>query len=218
MLNLDETNSGPAPFSDVKNVVLGPRGGEVRNIRLSQQAWQEAPLTAETLPDGSPALHRFGGYRPTVTWPRKNEQPWHRMAAYMLLNGHTNREIAAAAGVHEATIAQLKAQRWFQELLATLGNQQGQAITGALQAEALASIETMVEIRDDIEAPKRVRLAAAVSLLEHHKGRPHQTVFSETVRRTQSPEERMAELQEDLANLRNAIPEVPSETVSEQGG
>lgn len=175
--------------------------------------WRQAHLNAQPDPvTGLPQLHRF---QDTAAQPRKNEQPWHRMAATMLLAGCDNEQIARAANVHPATVSAIRAQRWFQELLATLANTQIQPVLGLLAAEAVASVQKLVELRDGAES-ERVQLAAAVSLLEHHKGKAHVTISQDihTSKSHQDPLQEYEEIQQDLAALRqqNSIP-VESEKV-----
>lgn len=134
----------------------------------------------------------------------KNEQSWHRMAAYMLLAGRTNSEIAAAAGVMPGQVVIVRAQRWFQQLLGTLANEVGQDVLGVIQAEALASVETLVSIRDDRDASNKDRLAAAQHLLEQSIGKPTQKVVS-SVRHgvLGPPEQEMADVLSELKALRD---------------
>lgn len=179
----------------------GPQGG---NVEAHNAEWRRADFR----PQEEFGLHKF---EDTAIPGRKNEQPWHRMAAYMLLSGHTNKEIAAAAGVGPGTVSQLRAQRWFQELLATLANDAGDAVLGLLEAEAVASLEKIVSLRDGAE-DERIQLTAATTLIEHYKGKPHQTITQEIKKVTQSPQEEYAALQKELLELRQATAiEVPAE-------
>lgn len=204
----------PEMFDDAIEVLKGPRGGEIVS---PNQPWQEKEFNPQETESGTLGLHRFNnGYHRTTSPPLKNEQPWHRMAAFMLLHGHTNKEISATAGVTESTVSILRAQRWFQELLATLQNDAGAAVQGLLESEALASLETIVEIRDDKNASQRNRMAAAVTLLEHYKGKPHQTVTTEVRKPVRSPEERMAELLQDLDNLNKVASTFQNQTEKPQ--
>lgn len=179
-----------------KALRLGPRGGDLSNEKNVPQH-RQAGLNAEAL-EGGPGLHHFVD---TASMGLKNEQPWHRMAAYMLLAGRTNSEIAMAAGVIPQTVCILRAQRWFQELLATLANERGSDILGLLDSEAAASIATLVEIRDDPEAGARARLSAATTLLEQAHGKPIQKIISHSTRSNASPQDEMAEVERELANL-----------------
>lgn len=177
----------------------GPRGGDLtasptREGRLT-------PLNAEFI-EGLPTLHKFKKQETTIPGT-KNEQPWHRMAAFMLLAGRTSSEIAAAAGVAPQTVSNLRGLRWFQELLAVLANETGQDITGLLQAEAAQSVETLVSLRDDPETPARVRLSAAQTLLEQAHGKPTQKIISAVSHSThRNPSEEMEALKEELRTLR----------------
>lgn len=168
-------------------VNLGPLGGNLDNP-LQQPEARRAHLNAAIDPNtGLPELHRKDGFRDVASAGRKNEQPWHRLAAYMLLAGRTNSEIAAAANVTPVTVSQLRCNRWFQELLATLSNHEGEDIKATIRAEAMASVQKLVELRDFSEN-ERVQLTAATTLLEHAEGKPTQKVLSVSATTTFSSE------------------------------
>lgn len=189
---------------------LGPRGGNLENPQQNP-VWRQSKNNATIQPEtGLPALHRF---EDTAASGFKNEQPWHKMAAFMLLAGRTNSEIALAAGVHPNTVSILRAQRWFQELLATLANEAGQDILGLLASEAAASVEKLVTLRDTAES-ERVQLAAATTLLEHANGKAVQKVISHTSHSVyRSPEDELRAVEEELNALRNrnngGVPALP---------
>jgi hypothetical protein len=186
----------------VSEVERGPRGGDL-NAQYSpaKPAWRKKHLDSEILPNGGLALHRFEKQE-TVVPGKKNEQPWHRMAAYMLNVGRTNSEIAMAADVDPCTVAHLRSQRWFQELCATIANENGEELVGAVQSEALDSLNTIIELRDTSESD-RVRLTAATTILEHAHGKPIQRIVSDISHRvTASPAEEMEAIQSELAALR----------------
>ncbi len=181
---------------------LGPLGG---NLDMPKKEWRREPFTPTTLPDGSPGLHRFPVRPDRAMPPLKNEQPWHRMAAYMLNAGRTNTEIAAAAEVTSQAVCDIRAQRWFQELCATIANTFGGEVLGALQSEALSSVETLVEIRDDLTIAPRTRLAAATTLLEQAHGKPVQKIVAARSNDSgMSPAEEMKQIQDELKALRRS--------------
>jgi len=88
---------------------VGPKGGNTNNPNLSPE-FRRKTLNIDILPTGGIGLHRFEK-DDSATVGRKNEQPWHRMAAYMLNAGRTNSEIAMAAGVAPETVSQLRANK-----------------------------------------------------------------------------------------------------------
>lgn len=181
--------------------VAGPKGGDLLREDCNP-AWRTQPLQTQTLPSGGQSLHRFE--RPDATiHGRKNEQVWHRMAALMLLSGRTNSEIAMAAGVEPGTVSQLRSQKWFQELLATLANEAGQDIMGTLKSYALEAVEGIHSIAESAEN-ERVQLSAWQLLLEHATGKPIQKTVSEVSHSvSRSPSEEMQELQAELRALRS---------------
>src|SRR5262249_33670998 len=109
-------------------VNLGPRGGNLEAAGSQPEA-RRSPLNANIDPySGLPQLHRKNGFTDTAVVGRKNEQPWHRLMAFMMLANRTDSEIAMAADVSIETVRQVKANRWFQELLSTLANNQGEDV------------------------------------------------------------------------------------------
>lgn len=197
----------------------GPRGGNLNNPAQAP-AFRQAHLTAPIDPaTGLPGLHsskKSPNFRDTAVCGRQSEPPWARLAAFMLLAGRTNIEIAMAAGVQKETVSQLRGNRWFQELLSTLANEAGEDILGLVRSESVASIEKIVEIRDSAESDK-TRLAAAVWLAEQSTGKAIQKVQSVNVNRTySSPDEELADITRQLAELRAAREKtLPATTVGE---
>jgi hypothetical protein len=177
---------------------VGPRGGNLSNPAQHPE-WRKSEFNGSI----EKGLHRFVDPEDKATGGQKNEQVWHRMAAFMLVAGRTNSEIAMAAGVTPGEISLLKQQRWFQELCATIANEEGEEVLGYLSSEAVASISKLVDLRDLAES-ESIQLAAARTLLEQAHGKPVQKVISDvTSRRGMSPQEEMEQLQNELAALRN---------------
>lgn len=194
--------------------VLGPKGGDVEHP-MYKPASRDAPLNARVDPaTGLPGLHRK--FHETAVLGRDKEPAWARMAAFMLLQGRTNSEIGMAANVTPYAVSHMRAQRWFQELLATLANEDGEAGLGLLRSEALASIQKIVEIRDESES-ERVALAAAIFIVEQVQGKAVQRNMNVNANTTfSSPDAEMKSIGEQLAALRAARqqptqPQVPSE-------
>jgi hypothetical protein len=182
-------------------VNTGPKGGLIDNPVYHP----EARRSHFNSPHGLDALHRFEK-NDTTRQGIQNEQPWHRMAAFMLNAGRTNSEIALAAGKDVGAVSQLRSNRWFQELCATIANNVGEELVGLIQSEAQESIETIVSLRDGSESD-RIRLTAAITLLEHAHGKPTQKVVTDiTHRRGLSPEEERRQLEDELNNIRGRQP------------
>lgn len=187
----------------LRKLGLGPNGGNLDNPIWQKEA-RTSSLKTQEMPSGGRALHRFAPKEDTAKPGIKNEKPWHRMAAYMLNAGRTNSEIAVAAEVCVGHISGLRANRWFQELCATIANENGEEILGALNSYTLEAIEGIHEIATDFENPARVRLTAFTTLLEQAHGKPTQKIVSDishSVKR--SPTEEMTEIQQELAAIRN---------------
>jgi hypothetical protein len=190
------------------NTKTGPKGGnlDAPNQPEARRAGHNGGLNEAT---GLPGLHRYGSgkeFSDVAAVGVKNEKPWHRMAAFMLLAYRTNSEIAMAAGVDVDAVKTLRNQRWFQELLATLANEQGQDLQAAVTAHAHDAINRLAEIAsgDFKELGVRNVLAANLAIIDHSKGKPTQTILSSVSHSTMEASEEMASIQQQLAALRSS--------------
>lgn len=181
---------------------LGPKGGDLEGSIKPEG--RRAHLNAKLDPaTGLPGLHRRE-FVDTAIPGRDKEPAWARMGAFMLLQGRTNSEIALAANVHPATVQHIRGQRWFQELLATLANEDGEAGLALLRSENLASIQKIVDLRDNSENEK-VSLSAAVFIVEQVQGKAVQRNMNVNATTSfDTPDAEMRNIQEQLAALRAA--------------
>lgn len=125
---------------------------------------------------GAFVTHRHGGAQ--ERYYVKSEEPWHREAAYMLACGLGKGEVARELQVEAVTISRLMRAPWFVERVTQLLDGQGKDIMSAFKAEALASLDTLVELRDNEKAPPAVRRASAVDILNRALGTPTQYVVT----------------------------------------
>jgi hypothetical protein len=184
----------------------GPRGGNLNNPDQHPERRRSGfkPIALHGDNNGMPGLHRFNRDAEDVAgMGLQNEQPWHRMAAFMLLTGRTNSEIALAANVGVQAVVTLRQQRWFQELLATLANDKGEEITGVIESYTLEAVEEIHSIMQSAESD-RVRLAAATTLLEQGRGKAVQHIRTEKVK-PRDPKEELEELERDLSAVRGQL-------------
>lgn len=190
------------------DILTGPRGGDLEGSVHPERR------RAEFRGDGEPgelSLHKF---KDTTANGLKNEQPWHRIAAYMLLAGKTNKEIAQAAGCSSIAVSVLRSQRWFQELLAELGNGVGNAALALVHSEAIASVEHLVHLRDTSEN-ERVSADAAKFLFEHANGKAVQRIVSVSSTTSYKDEkEEMSEIDKELAALRRINEKLPDVVIN----
>lgn len=181
---------------------VGPRGGDLTHPRLQAQYvrdFDEDGLAEDRIP-----LHRAENGLRSAMPAIKNEQPWHRMAAYMLLNNCSNVSIAEAANVTPQSVSILRSQPWFQQLLAELSARKGDDITSVIQSYALEAVEGIHTIAVSAESD-RVRLSAYTTLLEHAQGKPVQKNLNlNSSVSYSSPEEERRELEAQLEAIRKA--------------
>lgn len=171
----------------------GPRGG----ILHENVAAQAAPLNVSET-----GAHRF---RPVSQPGLQNELPWHTMAAYMMIAGRTNVEIAMAAGVCEQSVSNLRAQLWFQQRLATIANNDGEEVLASFKAKALAAAERIEVLAVSAEKDS-VRLAANTYIVNQSIGSPVQKTLNINANAFSglSPQEEYQRTQDELRALRAA--------------
>lgn len=122
-------------------------------------------------------LRTFHNPREAPSLELKHEKPEHRMMLYLKAQGKSNVEISELTGYHVVSISLIFRQRWAQDRLLEILNKEGRDRVGTLlEASAEDSIYTLIDIRDDSDAPCAVRKAAADSLLDRYLGKPKQQV------------------------------------------
>lgn len=189
--------------------LTGPQGGDLNATQNPDARDQPyAPFDGE--------LGGLHVYRPRASHGIVNEQPWHAMALEMLLLGKSNEQIAIVANVTAQHVSNLRAQRWFQEKLSLRARQNGEEVKALLRAEAQASLNVMIEVRDAVYAKpsvatERLRYNAAKDLLELAHGKATQTVMAVTAT-TQfaSPSDELADVERQLQELRGTIEAAPA--------
>jgi len=105
------------------------------------------------------------------------EKPEHRIVVYLKAQGLSNKEIAERTGYTNAWVGQVCRQPWFRlKLVQELKEAGIDQVNAVLKASALDSVFTLVDLRDDVTAPKAVRKSCADSLLDRYLGKAVQRV------------------------------------------
>ena len=112
----------------------------------------------------------------------KEEQPYHREAAYLFAAGWDTREVADAMKVTTHTVRLWLREPWFQERVTQLQAERGQDITALFAAEAFATLGVMLEMRDDKKTPATVKAGICRDILDRAMGKPTQYVKTETMK------------------------------------
>lgn len=164
------------------------------------------------------------GIRPLENQPERGavriekENPRHRVLVYLFAQGGTaknvfqqlggewdetnNRPISGTGEFSYQHLLNIRRQPWFQnELLAVIAENGSPLVEARLQLEMMASVETIIEIRDNEKEKGATRLAASNSLLDRYLGKPAQTVRTEAPSTTASHEAEANELRERLKRL-----------------
>lgn len=161
--NESELRTGAqGPLAEIRSqVVASTLGSPAENT-------PSAPLDIAGAFTGPDALY---GDRP-ATQEVKREQPQHRIMVMLKAQGYTNREIAAAMDVTTVCVGQVLRQPWARARLLSIFETRGMSkIDSLLSAEAVASLETLIEIRDSSDAGASARLSASNSLLDRYLGK-----------------------------------------------
>lgn len=109
----------------------------------------------------------------------QREKPEHRIMLVLKAQGYSNAEIAEVAGYSRVMVNTIMRQPWARARLLDMINEKGgDAIQKVLSGEILNSVDTLVEVRDDVNAGHQARLSAANSILDRALGRPTQKVES----------------------------------------
>lgn len=182
---------------------LGPRGGDLNHVQNPQA--RDAHHNGVVQEDGTIGMHSTQRHimakRRTATNGIMLERPWHRLAAIAMLAGVPDGQIAQSQGVALGYIACLKGQLWFQELLAKLVAEQGAGVLGLIKREAAASVEKIVELRDNAES-ETVQLKAATTILEHAEGKPTVKIEAEVSNTSfESAADELSSVLQELATL-----------------
>lgn len=136
----------------------------------------------------------FGSKDPQ--WVIVQEQPIHRLMVMLKAEGKSNTEIAHQLNYTISWVTQITRQPWFKlRLTKELSDAGRDQITALLKGAATDSVYTLMELRDDPQAPKAVRKSAADSLLDRWIGKPVQKVELENTKLPSTEEIRSLDAQ-----------------------
>lgn len=106
-----------------------------------------------------------------------HEQPWHRMALWMKVQGASNRVIAKHVGKTPEWIGQLTRQPWARTRMLEMMNEQGaDEVQTILQGAVADSVYKLIELRDDEETPAAVVRGCCTDIVHQILGKPRQQV------------------------------------------
>jgi hypothetical protein len=148
----------------------------------------------------------------------QKENTRHRVLVYLFAQGGTVRNVfeqlggewdanrnAPISGTGEYSYQQLlniRKQGWFQNVLLAVITENGSPLVEAkLKLEQMASLETLIEIRDNKEEKGATRAVCANSILDRYLGKPTQVVKAEAPASVASHETSANELRERLRRL-----------------
>lgn len=127
----------------------------------------------------------------------KNEQPWHRLFIYALLQGATLKQCAEEFNKSREYLSALKRQPWFQKLMVEIADQKFENnITGLLSGAAVGAVETLVELAAEAESESVRRSAASDLLSSYFKHKPPDAPTT-----TEDPQAEAEQLDAEIALL-----------------
>jgi len=220
----EELRSQYAEFLPVKNK-RGPGSADPNRVKQSQEFNPERDEHAFTeAEENGNLLHNAS--RPQVVIQK--ERPEHRFLVFLYAQGMSTKDIYIQLGGEwdskrnlpiSGTSAQysyqhlhnIRRQAWFQTKLIEYMEECGKDVIRAkFEAELMPSIEKVISIRDDADAPKQLQLRAAESLIDRFLGKPIQQVQSVPVASVSKYEKEAADLARETeaieAELKNLNP------------
>ncbi len=181
-------------------------------------AWVQARSANVGVESNGLAIRPLEGQEEAGGVRLKKESTRHRVLVYLFAQGGTARNVfeqlggqwdetlkAPISGTGEYSYQQLlniRRQAWFQnEILAVIAENGSPLIEARLKLEQMASLETLIEIRDCKEEKGATRAACANSMLDRFLGKPAQVVRTEAPATTASHENEANVLRERLKSL-----------------
>lgn len=138
----------------------------------AQPAASPVRLPDETDPGFEDKVYALFGQYPSATVILKKEKPRHRLALWLRLNGHTNKEIATLLGFNENYVSQIVKQKWFLDAFAQLSTEMGKdAVSTFLEGTVLDTCEQLVHLSKNADSDA-VKKAACDSILDRVRGKP----------------------------------------------
>lgn len=180
----------------------GRSNGKVSNSLSLDRQWRNENSTC-----GVDLDRLFGRPEPREADQRVAEQPWHRFAAEMAARRATKGEIAEACNVNQSTVSQLFRNGWFQKTVIEIMRKAfgKDDIMEVFKRESFNSMVTLVELRDDLAAPKALRRQSAVDILDRLEGKPTQKVETANVTHSDDPVSEIARLEAENARLATRV-------------
>lgn len=106
-----------------------------------------------------------------------HEKPEHRVVIFMKARGHSHKEIAEATGYTKEWVGQILRQPWAQDALVREINDAGRdELSTIIEGAAKDSLFSLIELRDDENAPASVRANTAQYLVDRFLGKPKQSI------------------------------------------
>jgi hypothetical protein len=164
--------------------VAGTNCGSGQLMQNNDLADHPVTEAAETDP-----LRLFASEQNTANFAIIHEKPEHRLIVYLKAQGLSNKEVADKTGYTQSWVSQICRQPWFRlRLVQELKDAGADKVNEILRSAALDSVFTIIDIRDDVTAPKAVRRACADSLLDRFLGKPTVHVEHDKPRMPSTPE------------------------------
>lgn len=147
-----------------------------RNKQLYENSDVQAIFEQEVEAGRQPACDNFFNAK-SPNLAILHEKPEHRLVIFLKARGHSLAEIADATGFTVPWVSQILRQPWARARLADEINNAGRdELSTIIEGAAKDSMQTLITLRDDEEAPASVRANAAQYLVDRYLGKPKQSI------------------------------------------
>lgn len=181
-----------AAMSDIQNGEylrkLAARGATDEKIEEAREYLAQPGALAELAP---------------AEYSLKGEQPIYILMCYLMASGKTTEEIAAQTGYTPAGVRLIQKQPSFRKRFLEITKEGGQeAVEAFVKGQSMASLEVLVEVRDDKGTLASTRVQAANAILDRALGKPAVYVKTESSLNLNSAASTKEDLERQLAAVR----------------
>lgn len=169
--------NGPDYSNAGRKGIYTPEGEEIYKREQAELKRELAELGVDYETLGRRAV------KPEKCEERALEQPHHRLIVNMRANGLKPKQIAEFMDMTDQAVRGILKQPWAKaQLIKLLGDQGKDLVMEMVSDEALDCIHTLVEIRENKDAPASARISACQELLNRKYGKPTQVIKDERER------------------------------------
>lgn len=133
-----------------------------------------------------------------------NEEPWHRHAAYYYANGMSVNDIAKQCEKDRSTVFYLVRKPQFQAQVTAIIEANGMDIMSLFKGEAMNSLLTLLQLRDDEKVSPNTRANIATGIIDRVCGKATQ-VIEHKAAESSDPVKQAAAYEAEAKRLRESL-------------